>query len=399
MQKDIHKSLEAAPGQSDCIEGSGIHNYIQADISRSAVEHNIKVLKERIGPDVKICAVIKSNCYGHGRDLLWPVISEKVDWVAVATPAEALYIREAGYEGPVLVFFSTCTRMGEAGLAETLDELIRKRVTLTVTSRWELDVLTTATRRTDMEAKVHVCIDTGMSRSGIRPERALSLLQEIRLDQSLRFTGIYTHLATADERNKRAAYEQIECFKKVLANCQVGEGIIRHVANSAGTIDLVDSHFTMVRPGIAIYGYQPSSEMHHRLDLKPSLRLTAHIMQIEDVPRGTGCGYGLTHVFDRDSRLGLVPVGYADGYMRSLSNKSVMKVCDHIVPVRGRISMDQTIIDLTDVPDACIGDRVEVISPNPGDPHSLEELANIAGTIPYELMCGLGSRVRRFMVD
>lgn len=326
MCSDKNSSLEASPGESDCLEGSGIHNYIRADISQSAVEHNLKRLRNCAGDNVKLCAVIKSNCYGHGRDILLPVISQHADWLAVATPAEALHLREAGYNGPVLVFFSTCTRMGEAGLAETMDELLRQHITLTVTSRWELDILTTATRRTGMDARIHLCVDTGMTRSGVRPEHALSLLQEMRVDPALKLTGIYTHLATADETSKDAALKQIECFKSVLYQCQVGEEIIRHVANSAGTIDIPESHFDMVRPGIAIYGCQPSREMHNEIDLQPALRLTAHIMQVKDVPRGTQCGYGLTHTFDRDSRLGLVPVGYGDGYMRSLSNKAMMRV-------------------------------------------------------------------------
>ena len=399
MQKDRNSSLSAFPGESDHLEGSGIHNYIRAEISRSAVEHNLGLLREKTGPDIKLCAVIKNNCYGHGQDLLLPVIAAHTDWVAVATPAEALHVRETGYEGPVLVFFSTCTKMGEAGLAETMDELLRQQVTLTVTSRWELDVLTTATRRTGIEAKIHLCVDTGMTRSGVRPEQALSLLQEIRLDPALRLTGIYTHLASADEQSKDAALDQLECFRKVLERCRVGDNVIRHVANSAAIMDIPGSCFDMVRPGIAIYGYQPSSEMHNRLDLKPCLKLSAHLMQVKEVPRGTRCGYGLTYTFDRDSRLGLVPVGYGDGYMRSLTNRSVMRVGDHIVPTRGRISMDQTVVDLTDVPDACVGDRVEVISSDPGDPHSLENLAALADTIPYELASGLGARVRRFLVD
>ncbi len=399
MEKDNNSSLAAAAGESDCVEGSGIHNYIRAEISRAAIEHNLRELKKRIGSDTLLCAVIKSNCYGHGQDLLLPVIAAAADWVAVATPAEALGIREAGYEGPVLVFFSACTRMGEAGLAETMDELLRKRVTLTVTSRWELDVLTTATRRTDLDAKIHVCVDTGMTRSGVRPERAFSLLQEIRLDPALRLTGIYTHLATADEASKEAALAQIACFEEVLDRCGVGPHIIRHVANSAAIIDLPDSRYDMVRPGIALYGYQPSGEMLNRVSLKPSLRLTAHLMQVKDVPAGTRCGYGHTWTFDRPSRLGLVPVGYGDGYLRSLGNRAVMRVRDTLVNVRGRISMDQTIVDLTDCPAAGVGDPVEIISPDPGDPHSLENLAERAGTIPYELACRLGTRVRRFLVD
>jgi alanine racemase len=155
----------------------------------------------------------------------------------------------------------------------------------------------------------------------------------------------------------------------------------------------------MVRPGIAVYGYQPSDTMHTKLPLRPCLRLWGRLMQIKEVPAGARCGYGLTHTFESPARLGLVPVGYADGYPRSLSNRSVMRVRGRDAPVRGRVSMDQTIVDLTDVPDAAINDPVEIISPEPAAPNSVANLARQAGTIPYELTCRLGRRVRRVLVD
>ena len=164
-------------------------------------------------------------------------------------------------------------------------------------------------------------------------------------------------------------------------------------------IDLPQTHGNMVRPGIAVYGYQPSDEMHVRLPLQPCLRLTGRLMQVRDVPAGSRCGYGLRYTFTRPSRIGLVPVGYGDGYPRSLSDKTVMRLRGQLVPTRGTISMDQTIIDLTDLPSAAVGDVVEIISPDPADPHSVEGLARLAGTIPYEITCRLGDRVRRKLVD
>jgi len=164
-------------------------------------------------------------------------------------------------------------------------------------------------------------------------------------------------------------------------------------------VDLPETHLEMVRPGIAVYGYQPSDEMHVRLPLQPCLRLTGRLMQVRPMPAGSRCGYGLRHTFERDSRVGLVPVGYADGYLRCLTNKTVMRVRGQLVPARGTISMDQTIVDLTDVPSAAVGDEVEIISPDPADPHSVENLARLAGTIPYEITCRLGDRVRRRLVE
>ena len=399
LRNDKDSSLSADPSESDTVEGSGIHNYLRADISASAIRSNMGRLRNIVGDDVRICAVIKCNCYGHGQNLLLPIITETADWVAVATPAEALGIRESGYQGPVLVFFSTCTRMGEAGLAETLDALLYQQVTLSVSSRWELDILTTATRRTGREAQIHLCVDTGMTRAGISVDKAQSLIQEIGLDSALKMTGIYTHFATADEKDKERTIEQLRRFNRLIDQCNIGSDIIRHCANSAATIDLPETHMDMVRPGIAIYGYHPSDEMHNRPDLTPALKLTGHLMQVKDVPAGSGCGYGLTHTFENDSRAGLVPVGYDDGYLRSLSNVGAMRVGTSTARICGRVSMDQTVIDLTKLKDASVGDVVEIISPDPQAPNSVENLARLAGTIPYEIICRLGSRVRRFLVD
>ena len=154
----------------------------------------------------------------------------------------------------------------------------------------------------------------------------------------------------------------------------------------------------MIRPGIALYGYQPSDQISTRLPLRPCLRLTGRLMQVKDVPAGSRCGYGLTYRFDRPSRTGLVPVGYGDGYLRSLSNRATMRIRGRDVPIRGRVAMDQIIIDLTDVAGAKVGDEVEIISSDPSAPHSVENLARLAGTIPYEITVRLGRRVRRRLV-
>ena len=377
-----------------------MHNYLKAEISARAIRSNLAVLREYVGPDCQLCAVIKCNAYGHGQDLLLPILAEQADWLAVAPPAEALYLRARGYTGPLLVFFSACTDGGEAQLAQTLDELLRRRVTLTLAARDEIDALAAATLRTDCDAKVHLMVDTGMSRSGVLPGDVPACLERLRRDPAMRMTGIYTHLATADEADKTSARRQLAHFEQVLDAARLGPDILRHAANSAAAIDLPEARFDMIRPGIAVYGYQPGPDMHTALPLQPAMRLSGHLMQVKTVPAGESVGYGLTDRLEHASRLGLVPVGYGDGYPRSLSNRqAVMKVRGKLAPVRGRISMDQTVIDLTDIPAARVGDEVEILSPDPAQPHSLENLARLAETIPYEIICRLGPRVRRFLVD
>ncbi|HHH76698.1 MAG TPA: alanine racemase, partial [Phycisphaerae bacterium] len=186
------------------------------------------------------------------------------------------------------------------------------------------------------------------------------------------------HFATADERDKTFALQQLDTFLTAAGAVGISPGgdIILHAANSAATIDLPQSRLDMVRPGLAVYGYQPSDQMHNKLPLKPSLRLTSRLLQIKNVP-----------------------AGYADGLARALSNKMLVTIQGQLAPVRGRISMDQIIIDLTDIPSAAVGDKVELISPNPAAPNSVENLAIIENTIPYEIICRLGQRPRRTLVE
>ncbi|MFW6133908.1 MAG: alanine racemase, partial [Planctomycetota bacterium] len=248
-----------------------------------------------------------------------------------------------------------------------------------------------------------VKVDTGMGRSGIGADRAASLVAALRDAGGVELDGIYTHFAAADEPVRSGApdatADQVGLFREVAARCAGTERLRLHAANSAATLTRPETHLSMVRPGIAVYGYRPSDELGLEAVLRPALRLTAPLMQVKDVPAGSACGYGLTHRFDRDSRVGLVPVGYADGYARALSNRGVMRIGGREVPVRGRVSMDQTIVDLTGVPGAAVGAEVEIISNEPGAGNSVESIARLCGTIPYEVTCRLGDRIRRVVVD
>jgi alanine racemase len=378
-----------------------MHNYIRAEISAGAIRHNVATLRELIPASTKLCAVIKANAYGHGQHLLLDVMSELADFLGVATPAEALQLRKLGYAGELLVFFTACADNREPHLAITLDELVRQSVTISVASQVGLDLLTKSARRVGERAKLHLAVDTGMTRSGLLPGDVPAVMRNVQLDPSLELGGIYSHFASADEADKTSARQQLALFLATLDAAGIDEnsGVIRHMANSAATIDLPESHLDMVRPGIALFGYQPSREMHTAPPLRPALRLTTHLMQTKPVPAGARVGYGMTYEFDRPSRVGLVPLGYADGYDRRLGDAASVRVGECVCPVRGRVSMDQISIDLTDCPVAEAGDCVEVISPDPAAPNSLENLAAAADTIPYELMCRLGDRVRRTLVE
>jgi alanine racemase len=223
--------------------------------------------------------------------------------------------------------------------------------------------------------------------------------QRRSLARSAVMTGLYTHYAVADAADKTFTRNQLSRFRAaVRAAGDDAKGLTLHSAASAATIDLPETHLDMVRVGTAMYGYQPSDEMQKRLPLRPVLRVVARLTQVKEVAAGSRVGYGLTYRFEKPARIGLVPIGYADGYRRSLSNRAVMRVGDKFAPVRGRVCMDQTIIDLSEAPQAKVGDEVEVVSRQIDAPNSVENLAKLAGTIAPDFTCGFGTRVRRVVV-
>ena len=376
-----------------------MESYLRAEVSGSAVRHNAALLRGLLGPGTKLCAVVKADCYGHGLHALLGVMAGLADCLGVTSPEEAVELRRLGYERPILMFFSACAHADGKEKRDALAELIARHVTLTVVAAEELAAVSDVAAQVGADAEVHVKIDTGMGRSGIPADRAPALIAQARQTPHVRLTGLYTHMATADEADKTFARGQLALFLETVQRAGGRSGLCLHAANSAATIDLPESRLDMVRPGIALYGYQPSDELHNRLPLRPALRLTGRLMQKKLLPAGSRCGYGLTYRFERDAPVGLVPVGYADGYLRCLSGKASMRVRGRDVPVRGRVAMDQVVIDLSDIPAAAVGDEVEIISPEPAAPHSVENLARLAGTIPYEITCRLGRRARRVLVD
>lgn len=376
-----------------------MESYLTAHISASAIEHNIRLLRERIPSATKLCAVVKADGYGHGLVHLLGLLGRHADWLAVTSPEEALGLRSLGYERPLLMFFSPCATADGAELRQTLDELITQNVTMTVVCEAEVAAVAEAASRVGATADVHIKVDSGMGRSGVLPDDAAALAARTRAQRAIRLSGMYTHFATADEADKTIARGQLDTFGRAVEACGGHTGLCLHAANSAATIDLPEAHLDMVRPGIAIYGYQPSDEMNHKPPLRPALRLTGRLMQVKTLPAGHKCGYGLTHTVEHDTPVGLVPVGYADGYPRSLSNRATVRVRGADVPVLGRVAMDQVIVDLSAAAGAAVGDEVEIISNDPAAPHSAENLARLCGTITYEITTRLGNRARRVLED
>ena len=235
-----------------------------------------------------------------------------------------------------------------------------------------------------------------MGRLGVLARQAADMIVTIQESPGVELTGLYTHFATADEVEREAVFHQLELFRSIVPD--IG-GIMLHAANSAASIDFPETHFDMVRPGIAVYGCHPSDHLTNRVGLRPCMTVKAKLIAVKHVPEGSRCGYGLTHRFARDSKVGIVPIGYGDGYFRNLSGKAVVRISGMDAPVCGRVSMDQMTVDVTDIPQVQVGDDVEIISADPQAPNSVENLARLAGTIPYEITCHLGHNIRHVLVD
>ena len=365
-------------------------NYLTATISASALRHNLTQLRVRLAPGVQLTPVVKDDCYGHGLKLIYPIMSELVDGFVVASPSEALELRAYGYEGFILCLLSAY--FDEWQIQE---QLVRERVTQTVMSKSALERITAAATRCGKQAEVHIKVDSGMGRLGVAADQAARLFALVDQSPSLKLTGAYSHFATADDAESSFREAQLATFLQALPNDQ---NLVRHIANSAALIDASETHLDMVRPGLAVYGCHYAEHLRSEIDLRPCMAVEAELIAIKTMPKGSTSGYGRTHTYARESRVAVVPIGYGDGYFRSLSNQAVVRLHGKAAPVCGRVSMDQMSVDITDIPEAQVGDRVEVIAADASAPNSVENLAKLAGTIPYEITCHMGRKLRHLLV-
>jgi alanine racemase len=378
-------------------------------ISRAALLHNAVLLRRAVSPATRICAIIKADAYGHGAAIVADALCNftngaagndrpAVDAVAVASIDEADALPDAGV--PLIVFRPVENTFIGRQRAK-LELAIRNGWVLTVCSPAAAEDVARVALACGTRAAVQVMIDTGMTRSGVSTERLGELVDKIRARPSLRLAGLCTHFSNAEDPASPLTAEQLGRFRRCTDGLpEVTRGkVIRHTANSGATFFSPESHLDMVRPGLALYGVDPT--LRPRLDrtLRPAMKWTAPIVGINEVKKGTCVGYAQTWRAERDTRVGLVPVGYADGYPRCYSNRASVLVHGRPAPVVGRTSMDLTTIDLGSIPSASVGDEVTLLDSDPLSPVSVYELAKWADTIPYEVFCRIGQRVKRVAVD
>lgn len=362
-----------------------------AEINLSALLFNLRQARKCIEPDCQILAVVKANAYGHGAvPVARALISGGISMLGVAWVQEGIELRKAGVRLPILI-------MGGA-TAEEMGEVLSYRLTPVVYQPVQVLTLERMAKKRNRKIKVHIKIDSGMGRLGApATKEALELLGILHCAPHLVVEGVMTHMAEDGQEDRAFTQHQLRIFQQAV-DLFTREGInipLRHVANSAVTIDLRPAHFNMVRPGIMLYGYLPSKKLAHPVDLRPVMTLKTRILQVKRVPKGTPISYGRTFTTERESLIATLPIGYADGLPRALSNKGQVLVRSGRAPIVGRICMDMTMVDLTEHGDARVGEEVILIGRQGQEAIMADEIAEKSGTIAYEILCGIGPRVPR----
>lgn len=350
---------------------------------------NIRKTLEFLDPRVRILLTVKADAYGHGAvPLARAAIDEGIHMLGVATIDEGIELREAGIGAPVLVLSPILDVEVPAALEHGL--------AVTISSREFAESASAAAQERKATLGVHVEVDTGMGRTGVSRGDAVRSVVGITELPSLRLDGIYTHFPSSDV-DLDFSVEQLRSFNEIVDALR-GEGISPeyvHAANSAAVLNLPGSHYNLVRPGLMIYGHRPSTHLSPKLDLRPVMSFKSKLIQVRDLEAGASVSYGRTFVTRHRTRMGILPVGYGHGYNYRLSNRARALFRGRRVPVLGRVTMDMTMIDLTELENPRVGEEVVLFGPQDEERITLEEVAGWADTLNYEILCGISKRVVR----
>jgi len=368
-----------------------VSGVLKADIDLSALLHNFSLIQSYAG-NKPIIAVVKADAYGHGAvPIAQCLVSEGASSLGVAHTQEAIALREAGIRVPILVFFDP-----------DIDAVFSYELTPVVFDYKIAAAISHEAERQGRKVRIHVKVDTGMGRLGLLGDAAAAILDIARLP-ALEIEGIMSHFADADLCDPTFAFHQIQQFrelKKTLAANGLTSPLF-HIANSAAVMRRPEAHFDAVRPGLMLYGYSPLEDdkvATQSVDLQPVMSVSTRFVSIRTVPENTSISYGRTWTTKRSSIIGVLALGYADGFFRSFSNNGEVLVRGQRVPIVGRVCMDLTMVDLTDVDDVCEDDEVVLIGRQGKEIITAAQWAAHGGTIPYEILLALGSRARRIIV-
>jgi alanine racemase len=357
------------------------------EVNLNNVSYNIQQIKKFVGDNVTVMPVIKANAYGLGAEKLKNILEkEKISKVAVAIVDEAIKLRKAKFNMDIIVLNEL--------LEDETEQIVDYGLTAGVSVFKIAEKINEYSKKKGVITKIHIEIDTGMGRVGLKIQEVLSFVKNITSKlTNLEIEGIYTHLSSADSSTDFTK-QQISKFETVRK--QLVESGFKfkyyHISASGGILKYPEAHYNMVRPGIIIYGYLPNENMKDIIDLKPTTKLKSSIVFIKDVEKGEPISYGRTYITSKKTKVATIPIGYADGVGRSLSNKGNVIIHGKLAPIIGNICMDNFMVDITDIPDAKIGDEV-ILWDN--DKIKIEDIADVCGTINYEILCGVQNRIPR----
>lgn len=368
---------------------------VVAEIDRDAIAHNYRQIKKNIPKYTGIMAVVKADAYGHGAIEIAQILEkEGVDYLAVAIAAEGAQLRDIGIKTPILVLgYTPATSVGV---------LIENDLTQTIFSYEMAKYISYEASKLDKKVKIHIKVDTGMGRIGFLPHpTSIEEIVEINKLPNIEIEGIYTHFSSADEEDKTYTRKQNSVFNgflKELGQVDIDAPII-HVANSAAIIMHKYTHSNMVRLGISLYGHYPSESVKsYPVGLVPAMSLKSQVVHIKEVPKGQPIGYNRKYTTKDVTKIATIPIGYADGYSRGLSNKGRVLIRGEYAPIIGNICMDQFMVDVTHINYVAVGDEVVLFGKQDGNEITVEEIADILNTINYEVICMIGKRIPRIYV-
>jgi len=361
-----------------------------AIVNLTALAHNLSCITRYLSPGCEVMAIVKANAYGHGAvETAQALARQGIGRFAVASLDEGIALRQAGLSAPIVVL--------GALFEEQIADLVAHQLTPVVSDGRILPTLAKAARSHPTPYPIHLKVETGMGRLGFSPEELLSLLDDPLLRRPLQVEGMMTHLADADGADSAFTERQLGVFRTILEQIrQRGLPIpLVHTANSAAIVRFPDAHFSLVRPGIMLYGYHTLPASVPAPDLTPVLSLRTTIVQLRTIPRGGTVSYNRTFVAQRPTRIAVLPIGYADGYSRRLSHRGSVLIQGRRAPIVGLVCMDMIMVDVTDLAPVPVGETVTLIGQQGGESIWADEVAEWIGTIPYEVLCGIGSRVPR----
>lgn len=362
-------------------------------INHQALRDNVKNLKGLLSPSTQLMAIIKADAYGHGAvKVAETVLNYGASVLAVATLTEGIELREAGIEAPILI-------LGAINTADEVKDLLYWQLELTICSIQQGLIIAETLKKLDANLKVHLKIDTGMSRLGTLWQEAVDFVEKILTMPQLQIQSFYSHLATADDLNPTMMQKQHQRFEECLRKLREKNINIPccHLANSAGTLSDRNLHYDLVRVGLALYGVYPAPHLRDKVELKPVLEVKARITQIKTIPPQTGVSYGHTFISNDFTKIAIVGIGYADGVPRLLSNKMQVLIRGKFVAQIGNITMDQLMLNVNDFPDLEVGEIVTLLGKDGNFSISADDWANMIGTISWEILCGFKHRLPRII--